>query len=157
MREHIERLSYRFQFWQRERYGDHSPADPSAPRNPLGFVALVAVMSIILDATEPFFFHRSFDILSIVRIPTALAFLILYQSKSRWAWYIVTAWLPFSWFAFWLLRFAGYSRYQPRVHGVSQIVGQLLFILVIAAVIFWLFRVRDRYLRFIGDARLQET
>jgi hypothetical protein len=53
MRELIERFSYRFQLWQRERYGDHWSADPTALRNPLRFVALVAVISVIIDVTEP--------------------------------------------------------------------------------------------------------
>jgi hypothetical protein len=59
MRERIERVSYRFQLCQKERYGDQWPADPTTPRNPLRFVALVAVMSLILDSTEPFVVHRA--------------------------------------------------------------------------------------------------
>src|SRR5713101_7430336 len=117
MRELIERFSYRFQLWQKERYGDRWGADPTAPRNPLRLVALVAVMSIILDATEPFVFYRRFDIVAIVRIPAALLFLILYQSKSRWAWHLVVVWVPFAFFAYLILWFSRYSWYQPRVHA----------------------------------------
>ena len=158
MRELIERFSYRFQLWQKERYGDHSGADPTAPRNPLKFVALVAVMSVILDAMEPFVFHRAFDIVAIIRIPIALAFLILYQSKSPYAWHLVVAWLPLTFFAYWILRFAGYSRYQPRVHApVSELIAAVLHVAITAAVLFWLFRARQRYLRYIEDARLQQT
>ena len=124
MRELIERFSYRFQRWQRQRYGDHLGADPSAPRNPLRFIALVAVMSVILDATEPFVFHRTFDIVSIIRTPVALPFLILCQSKSPYAWHVVVAWLPLALFAYWVLRLAGYSGYQPRVHApVSEFIA----------------------------------
>lgn len=119
MRELIERFSYRLQLWQKERYDDHLGADPTAPRNPLRFVALVAVMSAIIDVTEPLLFHRAFDVLAIVRIPTAVAFLVLYQSKSPWAWHVIIAWWPFAFFAFWMLRFIGYSRYQSRVHSLA--------------------------------------
>ncbi|PYL27771.1 MAG: hypothetical protein DMF45_11195, partial [Verrucomicrobia bacterium] len=64
MRELIQRFTYRFQIWQRERYGDYSPADPTAPRNPLRFVAIVAVMSVTLEVTQPFVFHRAFDVVA---------------------------------------------------------------------------------------------
>ena len=158
MRELIERFSHRFQLWQKERYGDHWGADPTATRNPLRFVALVAVMSVILDATEPFVFHRGFDIVSIIRIPVALAFLVLYQSKSPYAWHVVVALLPLAFFAYWILRFAGYSHYQQRVHApVSEFIAVLLHVVITVAVLFWLFRTRERYLRYIEDARLQPT
>lgn len=95
MRELIERFSYRFQLWQRERHGNYSPADPAA-RNPLRFVAIVAVMSVILELTEPFVFHRAFDVIAIINISVAVVFLALYQLKSRWAWHLVLASVPFT-------------------------------------------------------------
>jgi hypothetical protein len=158
MRELVERFSYRFQLWQKECYGDHSPADPTAPRNPLRFVALVAVMSIILDATEPFLFHRAFDVVAIVRIPVALAFLIFYQSKSQWAWLLVVAWVLLGFFAYWALRLAGYSLYQPRVHRpVWDFVFALVYFGILAVVFVWLLRVRQRYFRYIEDATSERT
>jgi hypothetical protein len=158
MRELIERFSYRFQLWQKERYGDHWGADPTAPRNPLRFVAVVAVMSVILDATEPFVFHRAFDVVSFVRIPAALLFLILYQSKSPRAWHLVVAWIPFGFFAYWILRFTGYSLYQPRVHApLSDFIAGLLHVALSAAIFVWLLRVRERYFRYIQDATSQQT
>jgi hypothetical protein len=158
MRELIERFGYRFQLWQRERYGDHLPADPTAPRNPLRFVAIVAVISLVLDTTEPFVFHRAFDFVAIVRIPLALLFLVLYQSKSPWAWHLVAAWVPFSFFAYWILRFSGYPRYQPRVHSLAFDWGFALFEIALSAAIFiWLLRVRARYYRYIENARSSET
>jgi len=158
MRELIERFSYRFQLWQKERYGDHWGADPTAPRNPLRFVAVVAVMSVILDATEPFVFHRAFDVVSFVRILAALLFLILYQSKSPWAWHLVVAWIPFGFFAYWILRFTGYSLYQPRVHTpLSDFIAGLLHVAFSAAIFVWLLRVHERYFRYIQDATSQQT
>jgi hypothetical protein len=158
MRELIERFSYRFQLWQKGRYGDHWGADPAAPRNPLRFVAMVAVMSLILDTTEPFVFHRAFDVVAIVRIPAALLFIILYQSKSQWAWHLVATWVPFGFFAYWILRFSGYSRYQPRVHSPAFDWGFALFDIALSAAIFvWLIRVRERYFRYLQDASSSET
>ena len=58
MREFIERFSYRFKLWQNERYGDRWGADPTAPRNPLRIMAVLCVVFLIVDATEPFFFHH---------------------------------------------------------------------------------------------------
>ena len=58
MRELIERFSYRFELGREQERADRWGAFPGAPRNPLQFVAVVAIMSVILDATEPFFFHR---------------------------------------------------------------------------------------------------
>ena len=158
MRDLIERFSYRFQLWQKERYGDHLGADPTAPRNPLRFVALVAVVSVILDVTEPFVFHRAFDIVAIVRIPAALLFLALYQWKSPWAWYLVAVWIPFAFFAYWILRFTGYSLYQPRVHTLlSDLMTGLLHVAVSAAIFVWLLRVRERCFRYIQDASPEQT
>jgi hypothetical protein len=158
MRELVERFTHRFRLWQRERYGDYSPADPTAPRNPLRFVALVAVMSMILDATEPFVFHRAFDVVAIVRIPVAIAFLILYQSKSPWAWHLVVAWMPLGFFAYWALRLAGYSLYQPRVHRpVWDFVFALVYVGILAVVFVWLLRVRQRYFRYIEDPSSEQT
>lgn len=149
MRELIERFSYRFQLWQRERYGDHSPADPTAPRNPLRLVAIVAVISIIVGVTEPFVFHRAFDVVGIMGISVALVFLVLYQARSRWAWHLVAAWLPFTLVLYWILRFAGYARYQPRVHSpAAEVIGVLFQLTFSAAVLVWLFYIRERYFRY---------
>jgi hypothetical protein len=156
MRELIERFSYRFQLWQRERYGDYSPADPKAPRNPLRFVAIVAVMSVILEVTEPFVFHRAFDLVAIVDIFVAVIFLAFYQSKSRWAWHLVVAWVPFTLVLYWILRLSGYARYQPRVHSLAaEVIGDLFQFAFFAAVLVWLLRIRDRYFRYSEDAQKQ--
>ena len=156
MRELIECFGYRFQLWQRERYGNYSPADPLAPRNPLRFVALVAVMSVILDATAPCLLHRAFDIVAIIHICVTLVFIVLYQSKSRWAWHLVVASVPFTVLPYWILRISGYTRYQPRIHSLaSELVGGLFQVAFLAAVLFWLFRVRERYFRYIEHAQQQ--
>jgi hypothetical protein len=156
MREFIERFSYRFQLWQRERYGDYSPADPTAPRNPLRFVAIVAVMSVILGATEPFVFHRAFDVVAIIDISVAVVFLLLYQSKSRWAWHLVVAWVPFTLLLYWILRLSGHARYQPRVHSLTaEVIGDLFQFAFFAAVLVWLLHIRDRYFRYTEDAQQQ--
>src|SRR5207249_12024292 len=134
MRELIERFSYRFQLWQRERYGDYSPADPKAPRNPLRFVAIVAVMSLVLEVTEPFVFHGAFDVVAIIDISVAVAFLALYQSKSRWAWHLLVTWVPFTLLLYWILRLSGYPRYQPRVHSLAaEVIGDLFQLAFFAA------------------------
>jgi hypothetical protein len=157
MRELIERFSYRFQLWQRERYGDYSPADPSV-RNPLRVVAIVAIISVILNATGPFVFHRAFDTLNILHISAALLFLILYQSKSRWAWHLVIAWVPFTVAAYWILRLSGYARYQPRVHSLAgDLIGALFQFVFLTALLVWLLRVRERYFRYIGDPTSHES
>jgi hypothetical protein len=82
MGELIERFSYRFQLWRREQLGDQFGADPDAPRNPLRFVAYVAIFLLTLDALQIFTFYRAPDILLYFRLPVAIAFLILYRSKS---------------------------------------------------------------------------
>jgi len=156
MRELIERFGYRFQVWQKERYGDHWGADPAAPRNPLRFVAIVAIMSVILGA--PFMFRRAFDALTILSISVALVFLILYQSKSRWAWHWVVAWVPVPSLLYWLLRFSGYAPYQPRVHSLAgDLIGILFQVVFLAAALVWLLRVRERYFGYIHDATSQQT
>ena len=153
MREFIERFGYRFQLWKRERYGDYSPADPIAPRNPLRFVAIVAVMSVILGVAEPFVFHRAFDVVAIVNISVAVVFLALYQSKSRWAWHLVVASVPFTLVLYWILRLAGYARYEPRVHSLAaEVIGILFQVAFLAAVLVWLLHIRDRYFRYIENA-----
>ncbi len=114
-------------------------------------------MLVILDGTEPFVFHRAFDIVAIVRIPAALLFLALYQWKSPWAWYLVAVWIPF---AFSVLDFAvhGYSLYQPRVHTLlSDLMTGLLHVAVSAAIFVWLLRVRERYFRCIQDTSPEQT
>jgi hypothetical protein len=158
MRELIERLSYRFQLWQKERYGDRWGADPTAPRNPLRFVAVIILVFLILDATEPFVFRRGLDILAIARIPTELLFLILYRSKSKWAWHLIVAWVPFAFFAYWILRFTGYSHYQPRVKApLSEFIAGLFNAAFFVVVFVWLLRIRERYFRYSQDARSQQT
>ncbi len=156
MRELIERFSYRFQLWQRERYGDYSPADPKAPRNPLRFVAIVAVMSVIVGLTEPFVFHRAFDVVTIIEISVALVVFVLYQSKSRLAWHLVVAWVPFTLLLYWILRLSGYARYQPRVHSWPvEFIGDLFQFAFLAAMLVWLLHIRDHYFRYTKDAQQQ--
>ena len=156
MRELIQRFTYRFQIWQRERYGDYSPADPTAPRNPLRFVAIVAVMSVTLEVTQPFVFHRAFDVVAIIDISVAVVFLALYQSKSRWAWHLVVAWVPFTLVLYWILRLIGYARYQPRVHSLAaEVIGDLFLFAFFAAVLVWVLHIRDRYFRYTEDAQKQ--
>ena len=152
MRELIERFSYRFQLWQRERHGNYSPADPAA-RNPLRFVAIVAVMSVILELTEPFVFHRAFDVIAIINISVAVVFLALYQLKSRWAWHLVLASVPFTLLLYWILRLSGYARYQPRVHALaSELIGVLFQLAFLGVVLVWFLRIREGYFRYIQDA-----
>ncbi len=158
MRELIERFSYRFQLWQKERYGEHLGADPTAPRNPLRFIAAVAVISIIIDATRPLVFHHSFDRVAFFRIPVALLFLVLYQLRSRYAWHVVIAWVPVAFFAYWILRFIGYLLYQPRVHSpLGDIVFGLLHVALSAAIFVWLLRVRERWFGYVQDASSEQT
>ena len=157
MREFIERFSHRFQLWQKERYGDYSSADPTAPRNPLRFIAMVAVMAVLLGVTGPFVFHRGFDVVAIIHISAALVFLALYQLKSRWAWYLVVAWVPFAVVLYWILRLSGYARYQPRVHFLAaEVIGSLFQFAFFTGVLLWLLHIRDRYFRYVEYAQ-QET
>ena len=158
MRELIERFSYRFQLWKKERYGDRWGADPTATKNPLWLVAFVVLVGFVTDVAAPFVFHRALDTVSAIGIAMALAFLILYQSKSRWAWHLVVAWLVFAFLSYWILRFAGYSRYQPRVHSpMSEMVFAVVHVALTAALLVWFFRIRQRYFRYIEDARLPQT
>jgi hypothetical protein len=153
MREFIERLSYRFQLWKRERCGNYSAPDPTAPRNPLRFVAFVAVMSVIIGVAKPFVFHRAFDVVAIVNISVAVVFLALYQSNSRWAWHLVVASMPVTLVLYWILRLAGYARYQPRVHSLTaEVIGVLFQVAFFAAVLVWLLYIRDRYFRYTENA-----
>ena len=155
MRELIERFTYRFQLWRRDRYGDYSPADPST-RNPLRFVAIVAVMSVILGLTEPLVFHRSFEVVGVISIAVAVVFLALYQSKSRWAWHLVGAWVPFTILLYWILRLSGYAHSQARVRSVAaEIIGAFFQFAFCAAVLVWLFHICDRYFRYTEDAQQQ--
>src|SRR5206468_368501 len=108
MRDLIERFSYRFQLWQKECYGDRWGADPTAPRNPLRLVAMVAVVWAILGLTEPFVFHRAFDLAGIIDTSIAVVFLGLYQWRSRWAWHLVVTWLLFTPLLYWILRLTGF-------------------------------------------------
>jgi hypothetical protein len=56
-------------------------------------------------------------------------------------------------FAYWVLRLAGYSGYQPRVHApVSEFIAGVLHVAVTVAVLFWLFRIQQRYLWYIENA-----
>lgn len=152
MREFIERFAYRFQLWRKERYGEYASADPTAPRNPLRFAAIVAVVSVFIDVSGPTVFHRPFDFLAVARIPVALIFLVFYQSKSQRAWHLLVAWLPFAFFAYWILRFTGYPPYQPRVNAaLSNFIFGLLHTAISVAIFIWAFRVRDRYFRYIQE------
>jgi hypothetical protein len=158
MRELIERFSYRFKLWQHERYGDRWGADPTAPRNPLRIMAVLCVFFLILDATQPFFLHRAPDPLIFVRIPAALLFLVLYSSRSRWAWQVLVVWFLFSFVVYWTLRIAGYPRFQPRGGAVHfQIEFALFDGALTAAIVIWLFWTRERYFRYIEDCRAEKT
>jgi hypothetical protein len=157
MRELIERFSYRFRLWQKERYGDYLPADPAIPRNPLRIVAIVAIISVVLGMAEPFLFHRAFDVGAIIGIVVPVVFLALYRLKSRWAWHLVVGWLPFTLLLYWVPRLAGYGRYQLRVHSTAaDVIGVVFQAVFFAVVLVWLFRIRQRYLRYIEDVS-QET
>ena len=158
MRELIERFSYRFKLWQNERYGDRCGADPTAPRNPLRIMAVLCVIFLLLDAIQPFVFHRAPDILVFVRIPAALLFLVLYSSRSRLAWHVLVAWFVFSFVVYWTLRAAGYSRFQPRTGAAQFQIGFAFFdVALTAAIVIWLFWTRQHYFRYIEDCRAEKT
>jgi hypothetical protein len=113
-------------------------------------------VSVILNATEPFVFHRAFDVVAIIDICAAVVFLVLYQSKSRWAWYLVAAWVPFTVLAYWILRLSGYTRHQPSVHSLaSELIDSLFQVAFVGAGLVWLFHIRERYLRYIEEAKQQ--
>ncbi len=159
MRELIERFGYRFKLWQQERYGDRWGADPTAPRNPLRIMAVLCVIFLILDATQPFLFHRAPDALVFVRVPAALLFLVLYSSRSRRAWHVLVAWFVLTFVVYWSLRAIGYSRFQPP-HGATPLfsVGFAVFdVALTTALLIWLFRNRERYFRYLEDCRAERT
>jgi hypothetical protein len=158
MRELIDRFTYRFQLWHKERYGDRWGADPTAPRNPLRVIAVLSVIFLILDATEPFVFHRSLDILAFVRIPAIIAFLVLYWSASRWAWHVPVGWLVFSFIAYWSFRFGGFAPYQPRAAVTRfELAFGLFDVVLTAGILIWLFWIRERYFQYVSVARANET
>ena len=127
-------------------------------RNPLKLVAVVAVFSLVIDGAEPLLFHRAPDIIGVVRIPIALAFIILYQLKSPWAWHLSIAWWPFRFAAYWFLRFTGYPTYQPLFQSIGFDLGfTLVDVAFFVIVLIWLIRVRDTYFRYIEEADAQET
>jgi hypothetical protein len=156
MRELIERFSYRFQLWQKERYGDYSPADPKC-LNPLRYVAFAALALTIMDVAEPFIFHRAMDVISIMHIPVALLFLLLYQFRSRWAWHVVAAWVLLSFFGYWILRLSGLSRYQPRPHEPSIFFVVVFHAALCAGLFIWVWRARERYFRYLEDNRPNQS
>ena len=158
MRELIDRFIYRFQLWQKERYGDRWGADPTAPRNPLTVLAALGVILLVLDAAGPFVFHRRLDILAVLRIAATIVFLFLYWSASRWAWHVVVGWIVFSFVAYWSLRIAGYGPYQPRAAAAGFDVAFALFdVALTAGVLFWLFWIRGRYFHYVSNAHSNET
>ncbi len=158
MRALLDRFTYRFQLWHRDRYGDRWGAGPTAPRNPLTVIAVLSVIFLILDATEPFVFHRRLDILAFVGIPATLAFLVLYWSASRWAWHVPVGWMVFSFVAYWSLRFGGYAPYQPQAAAARFPVAFALFDIVLTAgTLIWLFWIRERYFQYVSDSRSNET
>ena len=113
-------------------------------------------MSAIFEVTEPFVFHRAFDLVTIIDISIAVVFLALYRSKSRWAWHLVVAWVPFTLVIYWILRLSGYSRYHPRVHSLAaEVIGDFFQIAFFAAVLVWLLHIRDRYFRYTENAQQQ--
>jgi len=157
MRELIERFAYRFQLWQKERYGDRWGADPTAPRNPLTVLAALSLIFLVLDAAGPLLFHRPIDLLTFVRIPATVAFLFLYWSASRWAWHIVVGWMIFSFIAYWSLRLIGYTPYQSRPAAARFDVAFALFDVVLTAgILCWLFWIRDRYYHYVSRAHSNE-
>jgi hypothetical protein len=113
-------------------------------------------MSVILGLAEPFLFHRAFDIVAIIHVFAAVAFLALYRSESRWAWHLVVAWVPFTALAYWILRVSGDAHHQPRVDSLaSELIGGLFQFPFFTAVLVWLFHVRERYFRYTEHAKQQ--
>src|SRR5437879_5244435 len=103
MRELLERFTYRFQLWQKERQGI---GEPSGGGNPLRIFAFVAVVSIISDLYYVFMQHR-IDAMIVLRMITAPAFLVLYVRSSIWAWYLAVAEGPIFLLLYWLLLAVG--------------------------------------------------
>ena len=158
MRELIERFGYRFQLWQKERYGDYSPPDPAVPRNPLRLIAAITVIGLALDILDPLLFHRAPGLLRIIGFPVSVVFLVLYFSKSKWAWHLAFGWIPFAFITYWILRLAGYSRYQPRSHTPTfEVIFELLYVAVCIGVLIWFRSIRARYFRYIDEARSRPT
>jgi hypothetical protein len=147
VRELIERFSYRYQLWREEQEAERWGPD-SAQRNPLRYVAGGLLVGIILALIEPWLFHRPARVLDIAFVPAALIFLILYRRNSKFAWHICVFWVLFTFFAYWVFRLAGYQPYQPRAH--ENVSFTLLSHVVLCAFsLIWLFRMRERYFRYI--------
>ena len=92
MRELLERFTYCFQLWQKERQW---MGEPAGGANPLRVFAFVAVVSLIGDACYVFGQHR-IDAMIIFRTISLFVFLVLYLRLSIWAWYLVVAEGPLS-------------------------------------------------------------
>jgi hypothetical protein len=150
MREFIERFTYRFQLWQKERQWI---GEPSGGGNPLRIFAFVAVVTIIGDLYYVFMQHR-IDAMIALRMITAPAFLVLYVRFSIWAWYLAVAEGPIFLLLYWLLlAMGGLSRPLRPVSPGFQIGITIFQLVLLVGIMVWLFTLREPYSRYIADAR----
>ena len=131
--------------------------EPAGGGNPLRIFVFIAVVSLIGDAYYVFGQHR-IDAMIILRTLSSVLFLILYFRPSIWAWYLAVAEGPFFLLLYWLLRGIGGLSRPPRPAPASvQLVALVVQLAIVVGFVVWLFVVRERYFRYVTDARSSKT
>ena len=146
MNELLQRLRERFQMWREEKQDGPSgpPAGGKPLRNPLSWAVLAAAVILL----PPYHFREPFDLM--LRA-SALLFLGLYFTKSRFAWHVLAAELlivsPLYVFFSFSLRLQ--RALHPGIIWVSIIATLLCFGFVVSS--------RRRYFEFLEQQKQPEV
>jgi hypothetical protein len=135
MHDIVEHFVGRYQVWR-----DQPPA-----RNPLNIPALVVAAAIVESIYQIVRLHHVTWLAAVVTL-IDMAFLVLYFTRSSWAWLVLPLWgtlllleLPF-------MAVSAFQRYPLRITIISTCFALVMGFGFIA----WGFAIRRRYHRYIG-------
>ena len=131
--------------------------DSEAPSNPLRIVAIVGLISLAADAYYAIAQHR-FDVFTLLRLLLWLTFLFFYARRARWAWHVIVAEGPLFFCLYWALYFLGDLSHQPYFRTISSLrIVFFIHLLIVAGLLIWLIRIRERYFLYIREAVSEKT
>src|SRR5438552_2718767 len=127
--------------------------EPSPTANPFRRVAAIVAALLAIDVLQ-LYTHPGMSFVGYTRIALAIVFLVLYVTRSPFAWHIAVAAGPVILVVYLFLYFSGGHIYSP-----SRYAREIMFVwavgevIVLAVALTYLFRLRQPYLTYVSQPR----
>jgi hypothetical protein len=127
--------------------------DTAPAANPLRVIGAVTGALLAIDVLQ-LYTHHGISFIGYTRMALLTVFLLLYLTKSRFAWHVAVAIGPVILVVYLFLYFTGGHIYRPPRHAREvMIIWAIGEVIVLAVFLTYLFRLRQPYFSYVSRPR----